>query len=197
MKVVPNTIIDVKGELKQEEFMLVVKSLNYIKQRLKDNGFFEIYQGEGRTSNVTCKFNDPASLIDVEQFELQTGLSLPDDYKQFLLLYNGASFFVDVKFGGECYLYDIELVLENYQDMLGDFPSGWITIGYYYGEEILLDCNRFKNGDKYCLMYRNACDPWGVAYSLKLSFELWLDRLIICQGLNFWNPPRFSIEDSY
>lgn len=177
--------------------MVVEKSLNYLKQKLEEKGFFEIYQGEGRVSNVTCKFNDPASLIELEQFEIHTGLSLPDDYKQFLLLHNGASFFDDVNFGGECYLYDIGLVLENYQDMLGDFPSGWITIGYHYGEEILMDCDMYKIGDRYCLMHRDACEPCGVAYSLKLSFELWLDRLIICQGLNYWNPPRFSIEESY
>lgn len=100
--------------------MLVVKSLNYLKHKLEEKGFFEIYQGEGGTSNVTCKFNDPASLSVIEKFELQTRLTLPDDYKQFLLLHNGASFFDDVKYGGECYLYDIELVLENYQNSLGD-----------------------------------------------------------------------------
>lgn len=93
---------------------------------------------------------------------------------------------------------NIELILENYQDVLsGGFPSGWIKLGYNYREEILIDCDRYKKGDRYCLMHRDACEPCGVAYSLKSSFELWPDRLIICQGLNFWNPPRFSIEESY
>jgi hypothetical protein len=177
--------------------MLVEKSINYLKQKLEEKGFFEIYQGEGKTSSVTCKFNNPVSFTEIEEFESQTGLTLPNDYKQFLLLHNGASFFDDVKYGGECYLYDIELVLENFQDRSGDFPSGWITIGYHFGEEIVLDCDKYKNGDKYCVMHRGASEPNGIAYGLKLSFELWLDRLIICQGLNYWNPPRFSIEESY
>ncbi|MCM3576499.1 SMI1/KNR4 family protein [Mesobacillus subterraneus] len=177
--------------------MLLEKSINYLKQKLQEKGSFEIYLGEGKTSNVTCKFNSPVSVIDIEQLELQTGLTLPDDYKHFLLLHNGATLFDDVEYGGECYLYDIELVLENYQDSLGNYPNEWLTIGYHYGEEIVLDCNKVRNGDKYCIMHRGASEPNGVAYGLKLSFELWLDRLIICQGLNYWNPPRFSIEESY
>jgi hypothetical protein len=30
---------------------------------------------------------------------------------------------------------------------------------------------------------------------LILSFELWLDRLISCLVLYFWNPSKFSVED--
>jgi hypothetical protein len=42
--------------------MLVEKSINYLKQRLDEKGFFEIYQGEERVGKVTCKFHDPVSL---------------------------------------------------------------------------------------------------------------------------------------
>jgi hypothetical protein len=167
--------------------MLVEKSINYLKQRLDEKEFFEIYQGEGRVGKVTCKFHDPVSLTELEEFELQTGLTLPNDYKHFLLINNGISLFEDVKYGGECYLFNIDLVLENYEDRKDDFPTGWITIAYHYGDEIILDCDKYKNGNKSCLMYRGACEPSGVAYNLGISFELWFDRLIICQGFNFWN----------
>jgi hypothetical protein len=177
--------------------MLVNQTLNYLKEKLHERGFFEIYQGEGITSNVTCKFNDPVPLSKIEEFEEYTNLALPDDYKQFLLLHNGISLFDDVKYGGECNVFDLDLVLENYQVSERDFPSGWITIAYHYGEEIVLDCENYKSGNKYCLLYRGASEPRGVAYNINLSFELWLDRLVICQGLNFWNPPKFSVEDSY
>jgi hypothetical protein len=79
--------------------MLVNKTLKYLKEKLNERSFFEIYQGEGITSNVTCKFNDPAPILKIEEFEEQTNLVLPDDYKQFLLLHNGISLFDDVKYG--------------------------------------------------------------------------------------------------
>ncbi|WP_409304975.1 SMI1/KNR4 family protein [Peribacillus sp. SCS-155] len=177
--------------------MLVEQSLGYLKSRLADKNFFEIYQGEGRIIKVTCTFNEPAPVERIEEFELKTNLSLPPDYKRFLQTHNGVTLFDDVEYGGECYLYDIDYVFENYLDWQEDFPSGWISIGYHYGDEILIDCDKFQNGNKYCLLYRDACEPSGVAHLLNLSFELWLDRLIICQGLNFWNPPRFAVEDNY
>lgn len=177
--------------------MLVEKTLEHLKNKLKKDNFFEIYEGEGRVSKVTCTFGPPVPPAKIKDFEKQTKIILPEDYKQFLQLHNGISLFDDVKCGGECKLYNIEYILETYLDTLKYSPKGWLFIGYHYGDEIVLDCEKFNNGDKYCVLYRDACEPAGLAYDLKLSFELWLDRLVICQGLNFWNPPMFSIEDTY
>jgi hypothetical protein len=55
-------------------------------------------------------------------------------------------YFPDIraKKGDHC---NIELVLENYLDLLsGGFPSGWIKIGYHYGNEIFMDCDRYNKG---------------------------------------------------
>jgi hypothetical protein len=39
------------------------------------------------------QFNEPASESEIEEYELQTGLSLPHSYKLFLLKHNGAHLF--------------------------------------------------------------------------------------------------------
>lgn len=166
------------------ESSLVEKTINSLKERLnKNEGLIEIYRGEGRVEQVKCTFNAPTSTKEIESFEKDTGFILPDDYKRFLLISNGCSLFDHPYYGGESYLYDLDTILEEY---IEETHEGCFTIGYFYTENIVVNSDRYREGNKNYLMVKEKIDQFIEARDLNMNFELWLDRYVISQGRNFW-----------
>lgn len=164
---------------------LIDKTINALKQRLQENnGVIRIQSPEGNLSYGTCSFYHPIHENDIILFELELGYKLPGDYKKFLLLTNGCRFFDHPQYGGESYLYGLNEIFEQTYEEPSD---GFLKIGYFYQDNIVIDLKAFNAGERNYLLVKGYLDQFYEARKLNMNFEIWLDRFIICQGALFWN----------
>lgn len=76
---------------------------------------------EGLKEEVKCTFEEPASPEEIIQAEKDLKMKFPEDYKEFLLLHNGATLFSSigedgVENGGELWLFSIKEIKEAIED---------------------------------------------------------------------------------
>ncbi|MBR8643896.1 SMI1/KNR4 family protein [[Brevibacterium] frigoritolerans] len=76
-----------------------------------------IQHTEGLIYEVTCDFNAPASEKAIKLFEDQTGWTLPQDYREFLLLHNGANLLYTPSYGDGIELFQLKKLLKNINQM--------------------------------------------------------------------------------
>ncbi len=83
------------------------------------------------------EFFPPASETAVSEFEKKNNIMIPDSYKEFLYLSNGAHLF-----GGDIYLYNVNLDEKfriNYDFSEGNVPKELLILGYYRSSHICYD----------------------------------------------------------
>ncbi|MEB6551355.1 SMI1/KNR4 family protein [Heyndrickxia sporothermodurans] len=134
-----------------------------------------------------CIFEEPATEEDVKSLETELGITIPNDYKEFLLLHNGmtlfSSYLVEYKFFS---LNEIrehfpivqegrkELDLKPNKDYpIGEFPD----VGY-----IIMDSKKIKNRSSEGAIYVNHLSP----EQTKESFVSFVQKLIENPGDFFW-----------
>jgi hypothetical protein len=126
------------------------------------------------------------TLQELNDFEALIGLSLPNDYKQHMLLYNGGIVNEDVKHinyldGGEgiSYFYPIKYgdytMEKSYTNMNSRIPSGYLSIGTTdNGGEIIISLNNDNtNGNT------KEWFPDGYIYDLSPSFTQLLNDMVL------------------
>ncbi|HHY74892.1 MAG TPA: SMI1/KNR4 family protein [Bacillus bacterium] len=162
---------------------VVIKAL---KQRLEPTGKLTIQRENGELLEVTCEWNNPASEKELADFSLKTGWYLPDDYRQFLKLHNGAKIFS--VWGDYFELFDLNNIMKYYREYeifyKGAYEKSWYMIGYYkgYGEYLFIDSEKAANNNSSYLVYVQVGDR----QDLSLNFEMWFDRFIVAQGSRYW-----------
>lgn len=164
----------------------IEKSLKALQSRLDSENSLVIQREEGYIYNVEFEFNSPTSIEEINRFTEKTGWHLPDDYKEFLLLHNGAHLFSDVKYGGGYQLLALDEIHQEYVEYLDDAPKNWYPISIDNGDYIFIDSLKVEDGKKDYLIRFQADEPVEHALKLNMNFETWLDKLIVCQGLEFW-----------
>lgn len=152
--------------------------LDGLKQRLDENNELVTQSTNGSCYTSQFKFNKATTNESIEKFLTENDWVLPDDYKEFLLLHNGADFFSH-EYGEAFYLYSLEEIKDNYIKELHTncYPIGRFTdIGY-----ILIDNERCKEErNDYLLLDGNEL------LDFQCNFKTWLNRIIICQGASYW-----------
>ncbi|CAJ1001053.1 SMI1/KNR4 family protein [Brevibacillus aydinogluensis] len=164
----------------------VEKTLSALKERIAKNQTF-IQQEDGETFEVDYVWNEPATEAEILSLIETTGWMIPEDYKEFLLLHNGASLFVAEMSAMKLHsINEILTYFEEYEEFYKySYPKSWYMIGTYhgYGEYLFIDSERVKQGKKDYLVIVEEGDTQRVP----LNFEEWIDRFIVCQGEHFWN----------
>lgn len=90
----------------RKEGSIVIQTLNALKKRLNENNnILQIQDEQGYLYKAKCTFSPPASDEEINNFEKQTGLIIPSDYKAFLKITNGCRLFDDINSGGEIEFY--------------------------------------------------------------------------------------------
>lgn len=169
-----------------KEGTIIKQTLGALIKRLDEKDkTIQVQTENGYLYKAKCTFNLPASDSDIIHFEKQTGYSLPIDYKEFLKITNGCRLFDDVNFGGEIELYSLEKMIEIYQ--LGyDEYEGCYSIANIYQDDIVINSKLVSQNNRNYLFWKGNLDRFEDARSLKMNFELWFDRFIVCQGTKFW-----------
>ncbi|MDQ0860911.1 SMI1/KNR4 family protein [Bacillus sp. V2I10] len=164
----------------------VKNTLTGLKELLNDKGQLKISY-EGQVYDVACSFNSPTNLKEVEIFEKENNIKLPEDYKAFLTLHNGARIyqFIDEdgqKIGGGLKIFSLDEIkelqeIEMYNEL--GIPIAHLLEDCY----LYLDIDKLKNGNPNYLNILEFVD----LSPLNLNFETFLDRYIISKGEIFWS----------
>lgn len=161
---------------------IIDHTINSLKQRLQENnGLIRIQCTEAYR---TCKFFHPKTENEIALFENELGYKLPGDYSRFLQITNGCRFFEHSEYGGESYLYSLN---EIYGLTYEEPNDGFLKIGYFYQDNIVIDLKAFHAGNQNYLLVKGEFDQFDKARKLNMNFEIWLDRFIMSQGSLFWN----------
>ncbi|MFC3747113.1 SMI1/KNR4 family protein [Paenibacillus sp. GCM10012306] len=166
----------------------VLDLIEFLKRNASpDHTFQRLIPGLGE-GPLECTWKDPVSAIEVNKFLQDNDWHFPEDYKQFLLKHNGAVLFQHPYYGGGTELLSLEQILlisKTYEQIPSIcYPIAWTDhrIG-----AICIDSVKCQQGETPYLFFLDAMDHIEDAIPIPLTFTEWLDRLIICQGQEYWN----------
>lgn len=178
------------------EGSIVIQTLNTLKKRLNENhNILQIQDKEGYLYNANCTFNPPASEEEIQNFEKQTGLLIPPDYKAFLKITNGCRLFDDITFGGEIELYSLKQIIELNEHY--ERYEGCYDIAYISQDNIVINSESYSQNKRNYLFWKSQIESFEEAAPLESNFELWLDRFVVSQGSKFWWWPIYTAENYY
>ncbi|WP_242169346.1 SMI1/KNR4 family protein [Priestia koreensis] len=178
---------------------IVKQTISSLKKRLSENdNILQIQANSGYVYNATCTFNAPASDADIHNFEKETGYVLPSDYKEFLKLANGCRLFDDVNYGGEAIFYSLDMIRQAIDKNCNDegFEAHY-EIAYIYQDNIVINSKLVSQQKANYLFWKDHIDQLKDSEPLRMNFELWLDRFIMCQGEKFWWWPIHTASNYY
>ncbi|MDM5210675.1 SMI1/KNR4 family protein [Peribacillus sp. NJ4] len=172
-------------------------TLSGLKELLNKKDQMKTVSDEGEVGNVSCSYNAPIKPTEVEMFESENNIKLPEDYKAFLTLHNGARIYelIDddsVNIGGGLHLFSLNEVKEAQElEIIGEqgIPIGHLLEDCF----LILDKEKLKVEDPNYLQILEFTE----LSSLNLNFEIFLDRYIISQGVPFWSWPIYTAENYY
>lgn len=175
----------------------VHNTLSGLKKLLDKNEQMKTISEEGEVGSVSCSFNAPIQTTEIELFERENNIKLPEDYKAFLTLHNGARIYEliaedDINIGGGLEIFSLDEIKE-YQEIEYLSEHG-IPIAHLLNDcYLILDTEKLKSGNPnyLCIMEFTELS------SLNLNFEIFLDRYIISQGEVFWSWPIYTAENYY
>ncbi|KRF54827.1 hypothetical protein ASG97_05380 [Bacillus sp. Soil745] len=175
----------------------VHNTLSGLKKLLDNNEQMKTISEEGEVGSVSCSFNAPIQTTEIELFERENNIKLPEDYKAFLTLHNGARIYEliaedDINIGGGLEIFSLDEIKE-YQEIEYLSEHG-IPIAHLLNDcYLILDTEKLKSGNPnyLCIMEFTELS------SLNLNFEIFLDRYIISQGEVFWSWPIYTAENYY
>lgn len=175
----------------------VHNTLSGLKKLLDNNEQMKTISEEGEVYTVSCSFNAPIKTTEVEMFESEHDIKLPEDYKAFLTLHNGARIYESIdedgdKLGDGLEIFSLDEIKEHQEiEYLSEhgIPIAHLLEDCY----LILDTDKLKGGDPNYLNIMEFTD----LSSLNLNFEIFLDRYIISQGEVFWSWPIYTAENYY
>ncbi|MDE8565499.1 SMI1/KNR4 family protein [Anoxybacillus rupiensis] len=187
---------DRKGSITMSSLLQL--TLSALKKRLADRPSIQIQQESGYVTEVRFLFNAPALEWELVKFEETNQLFLPKDYKEFLLMHNGAKLFIDEKSGASFEVLSISEIQEDHQSL--DYPEGWYPIAYGLESSVLVmnlnEINPHKRSNEY-LFWLEPGESIEHATPLSMNFEIFLERFIISQGVEYWNWPAYKARHFY
>jgi len=151
--------------------------LDGLKKRLDNNNETLIQSTNGYCYTAKCIFNEPTTNEAIDKLIIETGWSIPKEYREFLLIHNGTKFF-SFEYGGACYLSRLEEIVPN---NISPLSEDFCPIGYSDYGQISIKSKRVSEGRKDYMFLLND-----EIIDLKCDFITWFDRMIITQGINYW-----------
>ncbi|MGI2326698.1 SMI1/KNR4 family protein [Planococcus sp. YIM B11945] len=152
---------------------------------------------DGAIFRSTSMANPPAEEVAIAELERQIGYQLPQDYRSFLLEYNGGwiyQFISDLgsQGGGGLKVFSLPELKERL-DYMEVYP-GFLPIGIVYDHYLAISLEAVEKEDpNYLYRIDNDDGP----QTLPLNFHLFLDRFVVAQGAPFWDWPIYNAASRY
>ncbi|MGE6683475.1 SMI1/KNR4 family protein [Paenisporosarcina sp. NPDC076907] len=176
--------------------MDVTKIIQTLIQTMDSQKRHTLIKTGGRLTSVISSINQSDEEKNVLQFEERIGYRLPDDYRLFLMKFNGVKIFQELldgrNIGGGLELFSIQEIVENLEYM--DKKSKLLPIGKVEQQFLVISLEAIeKKNPNYLFLLDHIDGP----RPLHLNLELFLDRFIVSQGSVFWEWPIYTAENYY
>ena len=96
----------------------------------------------GETIEVGFKWKNPASEEQINQFQSKNNINLPESYKEFLKVSNGAVIYEDIEYGGSGYkILGLDEIIKSTREKIEwgyDLKDYWIVFAEVVGSSDIL-----------------------------------------------------------
>jgi len=170
-----------------------VECIDILKKRLSEKNTLFVQDEGGYFEEMGIEWFDPISEKEIDKFEKDNNIILPEGYKEFLQISNGAVLFKDIKYGQwGCKILSIYEIIPKTSEMKNyglDFSDSWIVFAEWLGDSdlLLFDLEKYyKENSSYIIdgQEMEKIENWK---NIKGNFENWLERLIVSQGAKYWH----------
>jgi len=169
-----------------------MKAFVSLKNRLTSENTLTVQSEGGYISEVGFEWKKAASKHELLNFERKNSIVLPESFKEFLLLSNGATLFKDIKYGQwGCTIYGLDDLLEitNKAKTWGyDINSNWLVFASWIGDcdVLIFDLRKSRNNENNYIIDGNSSESVNDWQPIKGDFSKWFDRLVVAQGCKYW-----------
>ncbi len=169
-----------------------MKSIETLKNRLTNNSTLFVQSEGGFAGEMGFEWRNPATDFEIKDFEARHNIALPNDFKDFLKISNGAMFFKDVQYGQwGCKIYGLDEVIKITNEVKGwgyELKPEWLVFATWLGDcDILVfDLKKSEAGANNYIVDGEQGERVEDWVNIKGNFEKWIDRLIVAQGSKYW-----------
>ncbi|MBO2942455.1 SMI1/KNR4 family protein [Paenibacillus sp. F411] len=136
---------------------------------------------------AVCVWNQGTNESYLLGIQAEHGWYFPDDYQSFLRVSDGCLMFTHPHYGGGIDLLNLQRII-NIHDEMEQIPSHWYPIAWtdYIAGAICIDSERCRNNIFPYIFFLDAMKEISEAIPIHCDFKTWFERLILCQGSEFW-----------
>lgn len=159
-----------------------MKTLEKLMDRLSNNTL-RIQNENGYYGEVGFEWNDPVSDNEITRFENDNNIYLPESYKQFIKLSNGATLFKDIQYGQwGCKINGLNELIEITKQVKewGYFlKPNWLVYATWLGDldVLIFDLDRVRGDDKNYIIDGEQGEKVEKWRSITGDFSTWLINL--------------------
>ena len=170
----------------------IMKPIETLKRRLTVNNTLFVQNESGFSGEMGFEWKEPATALEINDFEEKHNIILPEDFKRFLKVSNGAILFEDIQYGQwGCKIYGLDEITDITNEVKGwgyELKPEWLVFATWLGDcDILIfDLNKSKNGINNYIIDGEQGERIEDWTNIKGNFEKWIDRLIVAQGAKYW-----------
>jgi hypothetical protein len=166
--------------------------IDVLKGRLSVQNTLYAQNEKGYYVETGFAWNKPIAIEELNSFENEYGYSLPNTYKEFLRISNGAILFKDLKYGQwGCRILSLDEAKIKTVELKGvyGYKNCHFVFTQWIGDSdvLIFDLERVKQNNKYNILYGDMTEKISSWEYLKGDFNQWLDRLIVSQGSKYWH----------
>lgn len=156
-------------------------------QRKSPGGLFHLILPGENYNEAINSWSEGANEAGVKSLIDKRNWYFPQDYREFLLTSNGCTLFAHPSYGGGIDLLDIERMTRIHEEM-GNIPDHWYPIAWtnHTSGVICIDSHRCRDNVLPYIYFLDAIEHEDAAIPIYCGFKTWFERLITCQGKEFW-----------
>ncbi|MDT8719669.1 SMI1/KNR4 family protein [Clostridium sp. 19966] len=169
-----------------------MKSIKLLREKTSSRNTLNYTNIFGETIEVGFSWRNPALEEEIHDFESSNNIKLPESYKEFLKVSNGAIVYEDIEYGGSGYkILGLNEILTSTRARIEwgyDIKDYCIVFAEVIGKSDFLLFDLKKNEDK----GKNYILDGDAGYSfdeweyIKGDFSLFINRLITTNGSMYW-----------
>lgn len=162
-------------------------TLTSLKERLINTPIIKGQRELGYLFECSFVFHNACTEERINEFTEETAFEIPQGYREFLLIHDGAILFQDES--GQSNPSWIIFGIDDIIDYLNihPVPKHLYPIAKYDQTVVFVNGDRVSEGREDYLFDRSIYDSIDCeGVDIKLNFELWFERLIVSQGSHFW-----------
>lgn len=169
-----------------------MKAIHSLMKRLAENNCLSVQNESGYLTEAGFEWNKPAAEEEIQQFEVLNGINLPESFKEFLKISNGAMLFKDTKYGQwGCNILGLNELIKITCEVKNrgyDISEKWLVFAKWIGDGdmLIFDLEKYNAGERNYIIDGDEgyqTDDWEY---IKGGFDKLIDRLIVAQGAKYW-----------